>query len=61
MPLALSSRAIRLSDPARVMGGWTSGAPLTVAGAATDLPPDLLSSQDARRSLFTRSRGTIDI
>jgi hypothetical protein len=26
-------------------------------GAATDLPPDFLSSQGARRSLFTRSRG----
>ena len=41
-------------------GGRTSGSPLTVAGAAVDLPPDRKSSQDARRSLFTRSRGTVD-
>ncbi len=40
---------------------WLNGSPLTVAGAAADLPPDHTQpSQDARRSLFTRSRGTID-
>ncbi len=41
-------------------GERASGSPLTVAGAAADLPPDQRSSQGARRSLFTRSRGTID-
>ena len=41
-------------------GGRANGSPLTVAGAATDLPPDITSSQSARCSLFTRSRGTFD-
>ena len=32
---------LRSSGPPRRRGGWASGSPLTVAGAAADLPPDL--------------------
>jgi len=41
-------------------GGRASGSPLTVAGDSRRLAPGPRPSQGARRSLFTRSRGTGD-
>src|SRR6185437_4817652 len=39
-PPALPSRALELSGPLPRGSGRASGSPLTVAGAAADLPPD---------------------
>ena len=58
--LALPSRTVPGSVAHLPKGGRASGSPLTVAGSAADLAPDQRSSRDARRSLLTGSRGTID-
>jgi hypothetical protein len=57
--LALFFPSLKLSE-LPLGGRRTSVSPLTVAGAATDLPPEQTSSRGARCSLFTRSRGTVD-